>query len=703
MPPLRLLFVLALGCGALALTTTGTAPTTAPSSDAPDLRFSTYLGGSAMDVGSAIAVDADGYVYVAGQTLSDDFPTLNPAQDRQGGPLFGADAFVAKLSPNGDSLVWATYLGGSMGEELVSDLVVDGQGRVYVAGSTTAPDFPRQNPLRGYQGGDQLGTDGFVVRLSTDGTTLDFATYLGGAGDDAVTALALGPDGDVVVAGTTTSDDFPATLGVVQPERAGQEGATARTDAFIARLDADDARLVYATYLGGTGQEIPSGLAVDATGRAWVTGLTTSFDFPTQNALQTTFAGPIRAMEGDAFVARLSADGTALDVATYLGGSQDDQPTGLALDADGRVVITGWTESPDFPTTPGAYQTTRQGLRDRFVVRLASVGDTWILDASTRLGAAGGFALGRAGLAVDRAGRVYVAGAAGEDDVPIVNPVQFGYGGGEADAFLARLDADGATLGIATFLGGTEADVITATVLGPDALCVTGSTGSPDFPTQQPLQAAFDGPRTTGQDVTSAIVACYAVENAAPVLTRIAVTPETVDLVARDTVVFAAEGIDQFDQPLAADVTWSTTGGVIDTAGTYVAADAVGTYTITATHPATGVTGTATVDVVSGVDAEDAADVPDAFALYPNYPNPFNPETTIRFDVKATARVVLTLYDALGRKQATLVERDYAPGRHAVRFDARGWPSGVYFYEIEMQPSGAGDAFRTVRQMVLLR
>ncbi|HMB93391.1 MAG TPA: SBBP repeat-containing protein, partial [Rhodothermales bacterium] len=415
-------------------------------------------------------------------------------------------------------------------------------------------------------------------------------------------------------------------------------------------------------------------------------------------------AGPIRDLEGDVFLARLADDGSTLDFSTYLGGRQDDQATGLALDTEGTVYLTGTTMSGEFPTTPGAWQTERQGLKERFVARLVPLGGSWMLDESTRLGAPGGFETGRAGLAVDRAGRVWIAGATASEQFPIREAEQSMYGGGESDAFLARMDASGMTLGYASYLGGSEADVVTALALGNDALCVTGGTGSADFPTQAALQPAFDGPFTAGRNLSSVFVTCFEVVNEASVLTRIAVAPDSVGLIAGETVHLAAEGFDQFEQALSVDVTWTATGGTIDSTGRYTAGDDAGLFAATATTPDTGIIGTSIINIISGVANEDAADVPDAFALHGNYPNPFNPQTTIRFDVKAAARVVLTIYDVLGRKQATLVEKDYAPGRYAVRFDGRGWPSGTYFYVIEMSASGRQrQAFRAAQKMVLLR
>ena len=788
MPPLANASRLILTCAAVLLMAGSVLsdPVTAQ----PVLRFSTYLGGSAVDLSTAITLDANGYVYVAGQTRSDDFPTRAPAQAYQGSPLVGTDAFIAKLSPDGDSLIYATYLGGSMGEEMIGALAVDDQGRVLVAGTTTSADFPTQNPLHGFRPGDQLFSDAFVARLSADGASVDFATYLGGTGDESALALALGADGSVVVTGTTTSADFPTTPGVIQPNRSGEQ-APSRMDAFVARLmpagDAFD--LDYATYLGGARDDMPNALAVDANGRVWIAGATTSADFPLENALQSEYAGPIRNLEGDAFVARLSADATALDFATYLGGGQDDRASGVALDAGGRVVVTGATMSGNFPTTPGAYQSQRQALRERFVVWLEPVGGSWTLTESTRLGAPSGFETGRAGVAIDRAGRAWIAGATASDQFPTRDAEQPLYGGGESDAFLARFDASGHTLGYATFLGGLDADVVTGVALGDDAVCVTGGTGSADFPVQAAVQSAFDGPSTAGPNLTSTFVTCFDAVNEAPVLTHLAVTPDTVALAPGATQLFVAEGADQFDQPFPVTPQWAATGGTIDASGLYTAGTNPGTFAVSATGGASSVSDTAVVEIgddpipvelttfkgivdegtvlltwetasetnnagfevqqrakagedtwtkrafVEGAGTttrpqsyryrvpdlsdgihlfrlkqididgafeyspvvEVALGAPQRFAFHGVYPNPSRGMTTIPFDVARATRVRLEAYDALGRRVAVIVDREYVPGRYRVEYDGRGWSSGMYFLVIEM-----GD-FREVKQVVVLR
>lgn len=667
------------------------------------LRFSTYYGGSDVESSASLALDTQGYVYTSGQTTSGDLPTPNALFAFKGGLVLDSDVYIAKFNPGGDTLVYATYLGGTS-DELIADLVVADDGTLFVAGGTASDDFPSQNALHSFQGGVLLQSDGFISRLNANGTALDFSTYLGGSGDDGVSALALDDDGNLYVAGSTTSDDFPTTPGSFQNTR--PDTLEQRADIFVAKLRPDGNNsyaIEYATYLGGNGDEAPVRIAVDAEGHLWITGFTNSGDFPTQNALQDTYAGPIRNLEGDLFIARLNEDGTALDFSTFLGGNQNDQGTSLALDEARNVYVAGWTESNDFPTTPEAYETQRQGIRDAFVLKLTPMGENaWMLDYSTRL-ASTGYEMGRMGLAVDKAGRTWVSGATSSDQFPTKEPTQISFGGGETDAFLARLDASGSVLGFATYLGGAGADVATGIALGADAVCLTGSTSSTNFPTYGALQPLFDGPSAAGLDVSSTFISCFETKNEAPALSRMALSPDSVALITGQTQQFLASGFDQFDQPLLVQPVWSATGGTIDSTGLYTAGDDAGLFSVFAADTASGRLVGATVNIISGVATEDEADVPSDFALYGNYPNPFNPQTTIRFDVKASVRVVLTIFDVLGRKQATLVEKDYAPGRYAVHFDARGWPSGTYFYAIEMGDADSGQGFRDVKQMVLVR
>lgn len=330
------------------------------------LVYSTYLGGSGIDNGTGIAVDADGAAYITGDTTSDNFPTQNPIQ-----PMFGGirDVFVAKLDPTGSALAYSTYLGGS-NEEFGGRIAVDGLGNAYTTGTTLSGNFPTRNPLQQFLSGPG---DAFVTKLNSDGTALVFSTFLGGSGFENGQGIAVDTDGNTYITGDTTSTDFPTTSGAFQIAFGG-----GGEDGYVAKLNCDGSALVYASYLGGGGGDSATRIAVDAHFVASVTGSSASFDFPvTPDAPQGTFAGG--PFLGDAFMVQVSTDGSTLLFATYLGGSQDDQGTSIAVDAVGNVYVAGFTASTDFPTTPAAFQTTyRGGSQDGFVAKFS------FLDRSTQ-------------------------------------------------------------------------------------------------------------------------------------------------------------------------------------------------------------------------------------------------------------------------------------------------------------------------------
>ncbi len=403
------------------------------SGDLKTLRQSTYLGGADGDHVIALAIDAaTGDVVVGGRTASTNFPsTRGGAQPAYGGDY---DAFVARLSGDLKTLRQSTYLGGT-GEDYVTLAIDAATGDVVVGGRTYSTDLP------GTQGGAQPAYgdfgDAFVARLSGDLKTLRQSTYLGGTGQDYALALAIdAATGDVVVGGATSwSTDFPGTQGGAQPAYGG-----GFQDAFVARLSGDLKTLRQSTYLGGTGQDYALALAIDAaTGDVVVGGATSwSTDFPgTQGGAQ-----PASGAGGqDAFVARLSDDLKTLRQSTYLGGTGQDNVYALAIDTGtGDVMVGGWTFSTDFPGAPGGAQPALGGWRDGFVARLS--GDLKTLRQSTFLGGASQDHTNT--LAIDAAtGDVVVGGLTYSTDFPgILGGAQPAYGGGFADAFVARLSGD---------------------------------------------------------------------------------------------------------------------------------------------------------------------------------------------------------------------------------------------------------------------
>ena len=352
------------------------------------LTYSTYLGGSETDQGVGIAVGADGSAYVTGWTSSQNFPTAAPFQVSLGGGFH--DAFAAKLSPSGSSLVYSTYLGGGNADVGLS-VAVGADGSAYVAGYTGSTNFPTASPLQPLYGGGTF--DAFVTKLAPSGAALSYSTYVGGSGEDFSDGIAVGSDGSAYLTGTTGSTNFP-TAAPLQANRSSE------VDAFVTRVAPSGTALVYSTYLGGNSHEQARAIAVGSDGAAYVTGYTISTNFPTAAPLQANMVGA-----SDAFVTKLSASGAALVYSTYFGGDSTEEGMAIAVGADGSAYVAGWTGSSDFPTA-APIQATIGGSGDAFVTKLSASGSA--LTYSTYLGA--DLFETAHGIAVGADGSAYVAG-----------------------------------------------------------------------------------------------------------------------------------------------------------------------------------------------------------------------------------------------------------------------------------------------------
>jgi hypothetical protein len=414
------------------------------------LSYSTYLGGSGIDEGFGIAVDSAGNAYITGRTGSKEFLISGPA-----------DAFVVKLNPTASTLLYVTFFGGSGSEESHS-IAMDSAGNAYITGWTDSKDFPTtkdaiQPSFRGLK-------DAFVVRLDATGA-LSYSTYLGGSEDDEGNGIALDSSRNIYITGGTASKDFPT-------KNAMQSALKGTGDAFVAKLDPAGA-LIYSTYLGGSVDDRGFGIAVDGMANAYIVGGTTSSDFPTMNALQPGFGGL-----QDAFVAKLDPFG-ALIYSTYLGGSNFDQGQAIAVDGNGNMYLTGFTNSSNFPTVGAVQPIFKGGPADAFVAKLNATGSA--LMYSTYLGGSGfdrGF-----GIAIDSAGNAFVTGGTTSPDFPTMGAVQPGFGGG-TDAFVAKLDATGSALVYSSYLGGSDDDLSRSIAVDSAGHAyITGSTKSRNFPT----------------------------------------------------------------------------------------------------------------------------------------------------------------------------------------------------------------------------
>ncbi len=348
-----------------------------------ELIYSTYLGGGlGNQKGNAIAVDSIGNAYLTGRTTAPDFPTTPSALIRE---LRGfEDAFVTKLDPTGSSLVYSTLLGGDSNTDEGFGVAVDSAGFAHVVGHTASTNFPTTAGAvqRQFGGGNEFGGDAFVTKINQSGSALEYSTYLGGLEADVGRAIAVSPEGDACVTGTTRSTNFQ-TANAIQPANASAcvDNFSNCTDAFVARLSQSGDQLVYSTYLGGASRgstpfqagDSGEGIAVDQTGNAYVVGLTSSTDFPTMKAIQSHNAG-----NGDAYVAKLSVSGS-LVYSTYIGGTGDEGATAVAVSANGAAYVVGVATSTGFPTTLGSFQVGFNGsfgsfalARDGFVVRITS-------------------------------------------------------------------------------------------------------------------------------------------------------------------------------------------------------------------------------------------------------------------------------------------------------------------------------------------
>jgi RHS repeat-associated protein len=397
------------------------------------------------------------------------FPVRNPTQ----GELKGrSDAFVAKVSGSGASLLYATYLGGSLDElddpsnDEATDISVDSTGTAYIVGTTNSTDFPLANARQGSLGG---GTDAFVAKLSTTGSGLIYSSYLGGSSDDAGGSIAIDDAGYTYVVGTTDSVNFPVANAI-------QSGNGGNTDAFIAKLNPSGSQFVYSTYLGGSEREglanagYPSpkmGVAADAEGNAYVSGETAStYDFPvTPNALQPTFGGGGL----DAFVTKIDPTGSAPVYSTYLGGAADDSGGGIAADSAGNAYLTGRTYSYNFPVTAGAAQPANAEAPDAFITKIDPTGSAPVY--STYLG---GDHIPPRGtwywaedsgvdLTIDASGNAYVVGWTRSADFPLIN--YFAPNGQDSlgDAFLTKLNSSGSAFSYSSTYG-SKAGITTSQV-----------------------------------------------------------------------------------------------------------------------------------------------------------------------------------------------------------------------------------------------
>jgi hypothetical protein len=299
----------------------------APTGD--NLIYSSYLGGTGDDYGTAVVVDDTGSAFLTGYTYSSDYPTMNPFQSRQA----NADVFVTRLSVSGNSLIYSTYLGGADSEQ-GNAIAIDNNGSAYITGYTSSSNYPTQNPFQTYIG-TAHNYDVFVTKLTAGGNTLVYSTYLAGTNNEVAEGIAIDDSGYAYVTGYTYSTNFPLQS-AFQTVQSGQE-------AFVTKFNATGNGLIYSTYLGGNGGDYGYDITLDDDGYAYITGVTSSTDFPTQDPVQTPQGS------SDAFVTKLNQSGSGVVFSTYLGGNDTDNGLDIAVNDAGEIYVTGMTYSTNFP------------------------------------------------------------------------------------------------------------------------------------------------------------------------------------------------------------------------------------------------------------------------------------------------------------------------------------------------------------------
>ncbi len=581
----------------------------------PALAYSTYLGGTGGDTGNAIAVDSAGDAYVVGGTQSADFPVTSGAlQKVNNGKHFNNgfylnNVFITKFNSKGSALVYSTYLGGTTQDEapgtyagdVATGIAIDAAGDAYVTGYTSAYNFPvtsnayqKVNKASMPGGSGEVGNNAFASKLNPTGSALIYSTYFGGSGGfsengnefygETPAGIAIDAAGNAYVAGSTGSPDLPITSNAFQKVNNAGSGAF---NFFITKFNSTGSGLIYSTYLGGSGvddgreinADTAGGITIDPAGDAYVTGTAYSRDFPvTANAYQKvnrSFYTPKYGAAGtNGVITELNPTGSALVYSTYLGGSYWDGGRSIALDAPGNAYVTGFTQSPDFPTTPGVFQkmigSGGGSGANAFVTKFNPNGSALIY--STFLG--GSRFDSANGIALDAFGSAYVTGDATSLNFPVtpdafrkVNHAPNANGAYTGNAFVSKLDPTGSMLIYSSYLGGSAGIVVdygdTGNGIAVDAFgnaYLTGTTCSSDFPLAgASFQAVNKGAGCTAffsKFIVNKVTETSVVSDSNPQKTGVAVT-FTADVVANTgssiptgSVVFSIEGKVEATVPL---------------------------------------------------------------------------------------------------------------------------------------------------------
>jgi Beta-propeller repeat/Secretion system C-terminal sorting domain len=649
------------------------------------LVYSTFIGGNNDDSGKSIAIDAGGNAYITGYTSSTNFDTtLGAYQTTYGGNY---DAFVTKLNSAGSALVYSTFIGGN-GSDYGSSIAINAGGNAYITGYTSSTNF--NTTLGAYQttfGGGY--SDVFVTKLNSTGTALVYSTYIGGGIEDYGYSIAIDVSGNAYITGSTSSSDYPATSGAYKTNGCGN------SDAFVTKLNSTGSSIVYSTFIGGSQDDGGNSIAIDASGNAYITGSTSSSNYPILGAYQTTFGGGY----SDAFVTKLNSTGSALVYSTFIGGSGDDGGNSIAIDASGNAYITGSTSSTNFDTTSGAYQTTFGGTNDAFVTKISPSGSALIY--STFIGGSSND-FGNS-ITIDDSGNVYITGYTGSSDYPTTSGAyQSINSGGSWDAFVTKLNSSGSALVYSTFIGGSSSDNSSSIAIdvGGNAY-ITGNTNSLNYPaTTGAYQTTNDG------SYNAFVTKLPTADDPLPVqLTNFSAEQDKGNVLLKwETKSEIQNAGFDIERKTAMNEQFIKIGfikgsGNCNTPKQYSFADNSSqggkiSYRLCQIN---------TDGLVTYSNEIEVAIIPSDYILYQNYPNPFNPSTVIKYSLPFESKVNIKFYNSIGQCVREVNEGNRQPGYYELNFNSSGLASGVYFYTIKSISSDGKNNFMAVKKMMVLK
>ncbi len=434
----------------------------------PVLVFSTYLGGGGDDEAHGVTTDDDGAIYVAGETTSSDFPTVNPLFSANG----NKDAFITKFSAAGDSLIYSTYIGGS-GQDVAYDIALDEEGNTYIAGATGSANWPLVNAYDSTSQNDE----GFITELNSSGNAILFSSLLGGHDDDEALAVSVDEAGSPVVVGWTSSSDFP----IANALQSVKGDTDPDEDAFVAKFQPNGLAVVFSTFLGGENRDHANAVVTDAARDIFVTGQTESGDFPTVNPIDSAGGG------ADVFVTKYSSNGSTMLFSTYISSlNGNDYGFGIAVSGDSAVGIVGEANHNGFPEVNPL--TMPHSGQEAFIALLANDGSSILF--STLYGGGGSDAA--TGIAFGDDGSIYVVGTTDSDDLPLKDSLQ-SYND-KNDLFVMGIAPHGDSLLYCTYLGGAVDDYGESDAVGPvGQVVVAGYSKSDDFPIANEYQMYSGG------------------------------------------------------------------------------------------------------------------------------------------------------------------------------------------------------------------